>query len=389
MFVAFKKGEDEVEKKRNSYIIVILVAAVMLAVAAGVIGVSIWMENRHGSSPQGGGKTASSTAVTDPGDREKDGAVVDYTKDGSLTLPGYMGIEVDPEPADGDVLEAMEPDMVKMTDKHKGKIQAGDIVCIDQEGSVQGEVYEGLTEEDLVLRVGDHEYGEELEKKLVGRQPGDTLTVSEVMGDEYEELSGETVDYKITVKGRFDDYYANEFSGGKYPTVEKYIAHVKEELQKENESPSVAGESAWDTVVSESKVSRYPDSLLKEEIKNTKSQYKNFAELQGITYEEALSSFGQDEESLEGIAEDMVKERMIAKTIAAKENLVLDDARYKDYLMQTMMDNEEGEDNSKSGKSLEELEKEYRNDYGSRPKDDMLILLVQSFIGDKVKLINA
>ena len=164
---------------------------------------------------------------------------------------------------------------------------------------------------------------------------------------------------------------------------------MKEELQKENESPSVAGESAWDTVVSESKVSRYPDSLLKEEIKNTKSQYKNFAELQGITYEEALSSFGQDEESLEGIAEDMVKERMIAKTIAAKENLVLDDARYKDYLMQTMMDNEEGEDNSKSGKSLEELEKEYRNDYGSRPKDDMLILLVQSFIGDKVKLINA
>ena len=85
----------------------------------------------------------------------------------------------------------------------------------------------------------------------------------------------------------------------------------------------------------------------------------------------------------------MVKERMIAKTIAAKENLVLDDARYKDYLMQTMMDNEEGEDNSKSGKPLEELEKEYRNDYGSRPKDDMLILLVQSFIGDKVKLINA
>ena len=75
MFVAFKKGEDEVEKKRNSYIIVILVAAVMLAVAAGVIGVSIWMENRHGNGPQAGGKTASPTAVTDPDDREKDGAV--------------------------------------------------------------------------------------------------------------------------------------------------------------------------------------------------------------------------------------------------------------------------------------------------------------------------
>lgn len=66
MFVAFKKGEDEVEKKRNTNIIVILVAAAMIVVAAGVIGVSIWMENRHGSSPQGGGKTASSTAVTDP-----------------------------------------------------------------------------------------------------------------------------------------------------------------------------------------------------------------------------------------------------------------------------------------------------------------------------------
>lgn len=374
-------------RKKNSNLIVILVAVVMIAVAAGVIGVSIWMEKRHNTSSHGGGKTASSTAVTDPAEREKDGAIVDYTEDGSLTLSDYVGIEVDPEPADGDVLEAMEPDLVTMSDKHKGKIQEGDIVCIDQQGFVQGEVYEGLTEQDIILRVGDNDYGEELEKKLVGRQPGDSLTVSEVVGDEYEELSGETVDLKIKIKGRFDDYYAGKFSGGKYPSVEKYMAHVKEELRKENESASAAGEMAWDTVVDESSVSRYPESMRKEEIENTKSQYKNFAELNGITYEEAMSSFGQDEESLEGIAEDVVKERMIAKTIAARENLVLDDARYKDYLMQTMMDEEEDGDNSKNEKTLEELEKEYKNDYGSRPRDDMLILLVQSFIGGKVKLV--
>lgn len=375
------------ERKKNSNLIVILVAVVMIAVAAGVIGVSIWMEKRHNTSSHGGGEAASSTAVTDPAEREKDGAIVDYTEDGSLTLSDYVGIEVDPEPADGDVLEAMEPDLVTMSDKHKGKIREGDIVCIDQQGFVQGKVYEGLTEQDIILRVGDNDYGEELEKKLVGRQPGDSLTVSEVVGDEYEELSGETVDLKIKIKGRFDDYYAGKFSGGKYPSVEKYMAHVKEELRKENESASIAGEMAWDTVVEESSVSRYPESMRKEEIENTKTQYKNFAELNGITYEEAMSSFGQDEESLEGIAEDVVKERMIAKTIAARENLVLDDARYKEYLMQIMMDDEEDGDNSKNEKTLEELEKEYKNDYGSRPKDDMLILLVQSFIGGKVKLV--
>lgn len=375
------------ERKKNSNLIVILIAVVMIAVAAGVIGVSIWMEKRHNTSSHGGGEAASSTAVTDPAEREKDGAIVDYTEDGSLTLSDYVGIEVDPEPADGDVLEAMEPDLVTMSDKHKGKIREGDIVCIDQQGFVQGKVYEGLTEQDIILRVGDNDYGEELEKKLVGRQPGDSLTVSEVVGDEYEELSGETVDLKIKIKGRFDDYYAGKFSGGKYPSVEKYMAHVKEELRKENESASIAGEMAWDTVVEESSVSRYPESMRKEEIENTKTQYKNFAELNGITYEEAMSSFGQDEESLEGIAEDVVKERMIAKTIAARENLVLDDARYKEYLMQIMMDDEEDGDNSKNEKTLEELEKEYKNDYGSRPRDDMLILLVQSFIGGKVKLV--
>lgn len=375
------------ERKKNSNLIVILIAVVMIAVAAGVIGVSIWMEKRHNTSSHGGGEAASSTAVTDPAEREKDGAIVDYTEDGSLTLSDYVGIEVDPEPADGDVLEAMEPDLVTMSDKHKGKIREGDIVCIDQQGFVQGKVYEGLTEQDIILRVGDNDYGEELEKKLVGRQPGDSLTVSEVVGDEYEELSGETVDLKIKIKGRFGDYYAGKFSGGKYPSVEKYMAHVKEELRKENESASIAGEMAWDTVVEESSVSRYPESMRKEEIENTKTQYKNFAELNGITYEEAMSSFGQDEESLEGIAEDVVKERMIAKTIAARENLVLDDARYKEYLMQIMMDDEEDGDNSKNEKTLEELEKEYKNDYGSRPRDDMLILLVQSFIGGKVKLV--
>lgn len=375
------------KKKKNSNMVVILVAAAMIAVAALLIGLSVWIEHRQNGGSQGGESTASPTAVSGQDAQTEDGALVDYTKDGSMILSDYEGIEVDPEPVDAAILEAMEPDLVKMSEKHKGKIKKRDYVCIDQEGSVQGEVYEGLTEENIVLRVGDNEYGETLEKKLIGRQPGDTFSISEVMGDEYEELSGETVDYKITVKGRFDDYYASEFSGGKYPSVKKYIAHVRETLKKENESAPVAGVEAWATLVEECEVSRIPDALVDEEFENTKAQYKNYAEMEGITYEEAMAMYGQDEDSLKGAAEDTVKERMIAKTIAVKEKLILDDAQYKQFLTETMMDDEEGEEDSKNEKTLEELVQEYKNDYGSRPKDDMLILLVQTFIGGKVKLI--
>lgn len=366
------------DRKKNTILIVILIAAAMIIVAAGVIGLSVYMEQK--GEDKKGDITATSTAVKADENTTEDGAVADYVQSGSLKLGNYVGLEVDTEPTADEILEAMEPDLAEMTEKRKGKIKNGDYVCVTYKGYIDGQEYEELSDKNVVLRVGDYEMGKDFEKSLIGKEPGDKVTPSVTYDDSYEELSGETVDYKITIKGRFDDYYANKFSEGKYPTVDKYIAGVTETVRAQNRSPEIAGEVAWDTVMEDSEVLKYPEGMVDEEIVNTKKQYEEFAELQGVSLEELLEGFGMTEDELLEIAQDTVKERMITKTIMAKEQLVLDNATYEKYLLDCM------EETGDSGKTLDELEKEYKEGYGEHPKDDMMLRFVQDFVGGKAKL---
>ena len=52
--------------------------------------------------------------------------------------------------------------------------------------------------------------------------------------------------------------------------------------------------------------------------------------------EEFLSEFDMTEEDVEDVAKEMALDKMVAKTIAAKEGLVMDDAAYKEKLIEYM-----------------------------------------------------
>ena len=370
------------DRKKKTVLMVTLVCVAMAAVAAGIILLSIYMEKRGGQKATESRQNAvTSTAVKAEEDALKDGAVADFVGTGDLKLGDYKGIEVDTEPTEDEVLEAMESQLLKMTKDHKGRIQEGDYVCVDYKGYIDGQQYEELSEEDAVLRVGDFAQEEAFEKSLIGKQPGDKVSASVVYDDSYEELSGETVDFKITIKGRFDDYYADKFSKGKNPTVRQYVADVRETLKKQNGTPEYAGEMAWGTVLESCEVIRYPKGAVEEEEKELKEQYEAFAQMHGVSYEELLQGFGMSEESLPELAQETVMERMAVKTIIAREQLVFDDAAYEKYLLSSM------EYSENSGKKLEELEREYREDYGSHPKDDMMLLFVQEYVGSNAKLV--
>ncbi len=162
---------------------------------------------------------------------------------------------------------------------------------------------------------------------------------------------------------------------GKYQGIEL----KKKDLQDEDlTEEQMAAELAWDSVVSDSDAAEVQQSLIDEEYENTKMQYENMAEMFGTTLEDTMAQFGMDEEGLEEISRDQVVLRMIAKTIMVKENLTLSDEDYIKYL-QGFMD--------ESGVSTkEELEELYKNDYGTRPKDDMYIELVRDYVGSKAEI---
>ena len=77
---------------------------------------------------------------------------------------------------------------------------------------------------------------------------------------------------------------------------------------------------------------KYPEGSRKQAYKDQKRSYQVFAKVSGQSYEEFIGALGQTDEDIQSSADDQVKARMTAKTIAIKEGLTLSDADYERFL---------------------------------------------------------
>ena len=152
------------------------------------------------------------------------------------------------------------------------------------------------------------------------------------------------------------------------------------------------GELVWDELREGVKVKSVPEKMLASASEDVTKMYTNFAELSGMDVNELLQSFGMDEDGLEEIANETVIDIMIAKTIASKEGITMDDEYYKNALTEMLGEEEsdESEEESREAgedtpRTLEEMEEEYKESMGSRPRDEMLIERVKDFVGEHAK----
>lgn len=130
----------------------------------------------------------------------------------------------------------------------------------------------------------------------------------------------------------------------------------------------------WDDYLAECKVTAYPDELLSGAVDETRMQYESFAAVNDMTYEELLESYGMDENTVNEVAKDTVKSRLVAKTIAYREGFSPSDDDKVTYLMK-VMDYDEGDKDS-----LENLLKDYSENYGSRPMDDVYVEMAKELL---------
>ncbi len=189
---------------------------------------------------------------------------------------------------------------------------------------------------------------------------------------------------------KFSDKTAQKASEGKCNTVQEYFEYEKALQLEENRDSK--GELVWDELREGVKVKSVPEKMLASASEDVTKMYTNFAELSGMDVNELLQSFGMDEDGLEEIANETVIDIMIAKTIASKEGITMDDEYYKNALTEMLGEEEsdESEEESREAgedtpRTLEEMEEEYKESMGSRPRDEMLIERVKDFVGEHAK----
>lgn len=364
-------------------IMICIVCALLGGALIGGVGVMIYNDLSRTESDKKE-QTADSSKDTEgstEADQLGDGEVYDFEKAGFMKLGEYKGLEAAVQPEQDDIYSGMfaEAEEGKSKDDD-GIVRDGELVNIDFAASLDGKALEDASGEDVYVRIGKGEYIDDFEKGIIGIKKGKEKTVDCTFPKDYddEELAGKKVQFLIKVNDRFSDKTAQQLSKGKYKTIDEYYEYEKQLQLKDNQENK--GDLVWDSLKEETEITTVSEVMLSRTTEDVTNMYKNFAELSGTTVEELLESFGMGEDGIGEVAQETVADHMIAKTIAAREGITLDDAYYMQTLRE-LLGYEEGDDE----KPLEELEKEYKKDQGSRPKDDVLVERVREYVGEQSK----
>ena len=316
------------------------------------------------------------------------GAAYDYEDTGFLKLGDYKGINVSVAVSDEDVEEGVNDalDSVETYVHKEGTPVQGDSVNVDYTATLDGNDLEDYASSDEILEVGSEDNFTEFNNELVTMTTGETKSVEVKVPDDYgdDEIDGKTVVFNITlnyicgdeIDAELTDEFANEYSEGECTSAADFKEYMRKSLYEEKVD-SIA-DDAWESVVDNTEVEKVAKGELDNAVKETMDNYKSFAELSGCSVEELLESFGMTEDDAKEVGEDTAKDRMIAKTIAAKENITMDDATYQSLLISNLVDDTDGTDNM----SVAELEDAYTSQYAENPKEAMFLECVKKFVAD-------
>lgn len=305
--------------------------------------------------------------------------VLDFKASDYVTLGDYKKLSVEyptPSVSDEEVEMYIEEQLVENTTYNEvdRAAQEGDCVKIDYTGTIDGEEFEGGSEEDCEIILGEGSMLEEFEENLSGKKAGEEFTFSLVFPEDYyEELAGKEAEFAVTVKSvsevntpEYDEAFIEKVS--EYHTKEEYEASVKEELLADSEEASVmeAQENALKLAVMNSFTEEYPQPLYDLFYGQMKESYEIFAEMFGQEFEE---------DDVKEEALNLVNEFLVVKAIAEKEGIEVTEEEYQKEAERLAEENEY--------ESVEEFE----GDYG---KADIMIQIIRErvveFLYDSAEL---
>ncbi|MBO5373298.1 MAG: trigger factor [Lachnospiraceae bacterium] len=212
----------------------------------------------------------------------------------------------------------------------------GDCVNIDYVGTLNGEEFDGGSDTDYDVIVGDGEFLEEFENNIIGKKAGESTTFKMTFPEDYdEELGGKEVEFTITVNNvsevvvpEYTDAFVAEVT--EYDTMEAYEDSLREELMTtaQEDSALTAAEDALLLAVENSTVDGYPQDLYDVCYQDNLASYQSYAEMFGMEFEEFMADF-MGGESMESLTETWVNEILITHAIAEAEGFMITEDNYQ------------------------------------------------------------
>lgn len=269
-----------------------------------------------------------------------------------VTLGEYKGLNLEVEDAtQEDVVEYINTNLLSPNTSYEkvkeGTIKDGDMVNINYSGKIDGEAFEGGTDDSEAgtnLTIGSNSFIDGFEEGLVGAKVGETLDLNLKFPEEYgdDKLNGKDVVFTVTINYICGDQITPELTdefvsqNTENKTVEEYKAYVKDTLNETNKTN--AETNVWNQAVSNAKVSEYSQTDIDKTLASMLDYYKNMATYYNMELSGLLSYYGTSEETFNEDMLDTVKqilaEKLVALAIADKEKIEITDDLYKEKIQE-------------------------------------------------------
>ena len=230
--------------------------------------------------------------------------------------------------------------------------QTGDWVNIDYTGYVDGVAFDGGTAQGQSLQLGSGTYigasgeYEGFEDQIEGHQTGDEFDITVQFPENYSaDMAGKVADFHIVLNEIYtenipeltDEWVMANSEGAK--TVEEYRDEIRDQIEENADmtAESEMAQAAWDALMENVEVKKYPQESEDKQIEQAKEQYVQLAELYGTTLEDLLETqFMTTEEEFNEMLKESAQESAAfdeaVKLIADKENLTLSDKEYEEKI---------------------------------------------------------
>ena len=265
-----------------------------------------------------------------------------------VTLGEYKGITVEKtiepvtdEDVEQEIQSALESYPVEVTNR---SVQEGDTVNIDYVGRIDGEEFEGGSDEGALLKIGSGQFIEGFEDGLIGASKGETRVLDLTFPQNYtEDLAGKAVEFTVTVntineplEEPNDEWVAANIEG--YYTVEEYKAGIRSE-QEENNKQTAEEQmryTAWTKVVDGCTINEYPETMVEMGKKVYTRQAETYAQYAGMELKEFIESSGITQEEFDANAEeygkDVAAQALVNQAICNAEGYTIGDEAYQEAM---------------------------------------------------------
>ena len=264
-----------------------------------------------------------------------------------VTLGDYKGVTVEKtiqSVTDEDVQNEIDNALANYPVEVDRAAKEGDTVNIDYVGKIDGEEFDGGSDQGADLKLGSGKFIDGFEDGLIGARKGETRTLNLTFPEDYtQDLAGKAVEFTVTVNAvkeplsePTDQWVADNIEG--YDNIADYKAGIRSEQEESNEqtAENQLRYAAWTQVIDNCTINEYPETLVEVGKKLYEQQVETYAKYAGMELDAYIESSGLTQEeyqsNMEEYGKNVAAQALVCQAICDKEGFAIGDDDYQKAL---------------------------------------------------------